>query len=816
MKIYLLEATGMNSSRTALVTFCFCTGNGYTTRPDDTPANTFYEPRISDPGIFRQDMFREGATSGHSSAALGEIVLINTDGGLDALQSYGFDGRPCVLKYGDSAAAYASFQTVMTGTIRAIDVGWTKVTLQLTDRILELQTPVQKNKYLGTNAAPLGIEGAANLTGVYKPRLFGSCLNITPVPVNDSLLIYQANDGAVQSIPAVYDNGVALVYGQAGAYADQSAMETTAPNPGEYRVCPSLGCLRLGSTPAGLITCDAIQHSTPADAQASAMISTLVAETTIATDINHQSLPDLSTYPLGLYTGTVALNVDTALDQICGSVGGWWGFDNIGKFWAKSLFTSSVAAVSLTTLTLAELLSIDRLTPATPPNGLPVTGVIVEYAKNWTVQNSGLAGSVSDNQLTFEPDSATPLTLERRNALALEYLRFEYRDTITAQNAELHPTASEITVQTLLTADADQFAASLGTLYRWQKSIIRVTTHLDALSVGFGGCWDLESYPELPETAMKPMIVSAGGYAWFFVVSGTTAYSYKWSLTEPHTGWIANAATVVPDTRTMAPMTADATYLYLLGGKSDANVQLESVLRLPLANVTGSWDDAGITNVPSGFVVVDAGVYGGYLYALGSTGQVKRLDLAAPTGAWTACTSYTFVGSVRGCFHGTYLYACEAYRATGNNNWMRLNLTNPTGAWSAVTVFPAHITNVTLTPVGSYIYATGDERAIRYNPTTLTWDDQVVMDSTLIYDDAKGLDVAGELCLLGGGPSDLNAGYKKTNLTWINPDNPTAVSRLMDLGRYITVNTTRYGAKLRLIGVERNHATNIITLDLWG
>src|SRR5690606_16385768 len=86
-----------------------------------------------------------------------------------------------------------------------------------------------------------------------KPLCYGRVLNVTPVFVNSSNLAYQAHDGPVEDIDQVYDNGVVLVFD-----TDKTGSEFdsyTVPS-GKYATDISRGLFKLGSLPAGMITCD--------------------------------------------------------------------------------------------------------------------------------------------------------------------------------------------------------------------------------------------------------------------------------------------------------------------------------------------------------------------------------------------------------------------------------------------------------------------------------------------------------------------------------------------------------------------------------
>lgn len=102
------------------------------------------------------------------------------------------------------------FVTDLVATMQNIEAETDKLTIKLRDRQAEMNNPLQPTKYAGTNALPAGLEGVDDIKGKPKPVCLGRVLNVPAVLVNTSKLIYQVNDGAIASLDAVYDRGVAL------------------------------------------------------------------------------------------------------------------------------------------------------------------------------------------------------------------------------------------------------------------------------------------------------------------------------------------------------------------------------------------------------------------------------------------------------------------------------------------------------------------------------------------------------------------------------------------------------------------------------
>ncbi len=228
--LYLAELVVYDPGLPGTKTLYYAT-QGFTTQPSETPANTFYDGRIAQAIAVRRDAFAPGTTMGRSQVSVGDLVLNNADGGLDGLLAYGTDGRAITIRRGQPGAAYPSgFTTIFAGTMGQIAEGDEKtLNIPLRDRMLSLLLPLQSTKYAGNNALPAGLEGVAgDLQGKPKPVCLGSVKNVSAPCVNTSKLIYQAHDGALQGIPAVYDKGLALAAALFMAFGSPTTPNTFA------------------------------------------------------------------------------------------------------------------------------------------------------------------------------------------------------------------------------------------------------------------------------------------------------------------------------------------------------------------------------------------------------------------------------------------------------------------------------------------------------------------------------------------------------------------------------------------------------------
>ncbi|MEM5384135.1 hypothetical protein VSR68_11155 [Paraburkholderia phymatum] len=386
-----IDVTGYRLSDGTLQTLRF-SDDGFMTLPSDAPANAYYEPRLSAPPHFARSLFNSAQASfGASQSTPGEIVLENSDGGLDyLLTDYAFDGRSFTMRVGSIGTPFAQWTVTASGTLSDVKVSDTStVSLVVNDRLQKLALTQPRPTYGGTNVLPNGIDGTANdLMGQYKPRVYGQVLNISPKCVNTSLVIYQASDQSNCSITAVYDNGVALT--KDADYPDLASLQSTAPSAGHVRCFQ--GILRLGSSPAGQVTCDATSGVTSAASlmQQIALDAGFTVADISAADV--AALNALNAAPCGVWADGQVTS-QSLMDAIAGSIGAFYSFDRLGVLRMGRVSAPSGAPAVIFDEVVLEAVNIKEA-------GIPSYQVTVNYAKNCTVQSQP-AGSVSVDRRTW-------------------------------------------------------------------------------------------------------------------------------------------------------------------------------------------------------------------------------------------------------------------------------------------------------------------------------------------------------------------------------------------------------------------------------
>lgn len=470
----------------------------YVSAATDTPANAPHIARVLQPGAVSYSMFSRGNIGGRSSIEGGEIVLVNDDNALDDMLDYGFDGRPITVRWKQLDTpglfyALSSWTVLFTGTAAKPVAGKSTITLPLRTRQYDLDIPIQTNLFAGTNSLPSGREGTTDdLQDKPKPLIWGQVRNISPPLVNTSRLIYQLSSLAVDDVGAVYDAGVSLTKGS--AYTSISDMETNAPTAGQFRYLlngaggeTSGGSfIRLGSSPAGQITADVSQGTLATGVNqrtVGQIVSAIVARVAPQVTVLSSDITDLDTANsavVGVYIDSERQASDV-LDDLCNSVGAWWGFDRTGQFRVKQLtaptgtpdwgFRRAGAQYDAIGTDESEIISAELATVQDQGGGIPVWKVIAYFQRNWTVQRSGLSGSVSD---------------ARRAVIAEDYRRSVATDSTVKTKHLLSDTLETVTLLDQRTDAATEAARVLG-LRSVRRDRLLITASMDA----YAGTLDL-------------------------------------------------------------------------------------------------------------------------------------------------------------------------------------------------------------------------------------------------------------------------------------------------------------------------------------
>jgi hypothetical protein len=459
--IYIVEITAAIDAA-GTTTVLRYSSQPYTTKPSDTPANSYYEERIVNPASISRSLYSNGTTSGASRVNYGTVELTNVDGGLDYIFPYSFDGRSLVIKIGNAGDNYSAFTTILNGTMEQVEFTFSKVTILVRDKLAIVDMPLQTTLYAGNNSLPNGVEGVDDIAKTPKPLLYGQVFNIAPIMVNSSKLTYQINDSAIASVSNVYDKGVALTF-----HSDEptvAAMEAHNPPSGKYSTCLALGYIRVGSVPSGLLTCDATQGATSANRTTAQVLKAMALKAGIASgDINASDVTALDTANnsvIGIWIDG-ADSAMVAMDKVAQSIGAYFGFDALGVL-RMGLFAAPTGSATLE-IDINNILSIEHGRTNDTDKGIPAWRVNLTYQKNYSVQDFDLAGAV---------------TAARRSVLSLPALTKSAEDTAIKAQYTLAPTIEKESLLVDATA-AQTEATRLLNLYKTSRDLYTVTIALD-------------------------------------------------------------------------------------------------------------------------------------------------------------------------------------------------------------------------------------------------------------------------------------------------------------------------------------------------
>ncbi len=428
----------------------FSTGErGYWTAPGDDPAQAFWAGRLRQSLDIRYDLYGRGTTYGESRMEVGEIILIDDRHRLSCLLDYGLSGQAVrVWRLDRDDQPFSAATLVMRGRAAAPVMSGDGLAIRVQGRASEFDRPVQAAQFAGNNVLPAGLEGtASDIKGRRKPLILGGLARECPLAmVNASRLILQASTTIV-AVLALSDMGQPLTAGT--AYASKAEMESTWPARGQYRVYAGAEgtFVRLGATPAGIITADLRAQATVSAQYPGAVMQALVTGPggLAGGDVDAAALAALDAacpWPVSVWIDQDE-TIAQLLDRICASFGGWWCFTPQGVFTAGRLALASpvlkLRSLSHDVMADAETFDIvtrEILALADEEAGAPIHAVKVGYARVMSVQDAP-AGSV---------------TAERR-----AYLAQEYRYTAEASDALVlarNPGARILTLNTEQTGEA--------------------------------------------------------------------------------------------------------------------------------------------------------------------------------------------------------------------------------------------------------------------------------------------------------------------------------------------------------------------------
>lgn len=257
--IFVAEITAAIDNSGTTQTFYITSGNGFVTKPSDTPSDTSVYPRLIDPGTYRRELFSGGKTFGAVVPSYGSVTIANADGLFDGWKDYGFDGQPFVLRVGEEGGSYpSSFSIVFKCTMVSLKLTEKDITINLTDRLCLLDKPVLNTTLAGTG----GVEGSSDMAGQTIPRVFRKVelVPLKAIDTNDLIYVINQESAGTRGYDInVYDGGVHLV--RDSDYSTISDITTTPPAEGTCKIYPHGPVyVRLGFAPTYELRADSFGY----------------------------------------------------------------------------------------------------------------------------------------------------------------------------------------------------------------------------------------------------------------------------------------------------------------------------------------------------------------------------------------------------------------------------------------------------------------------------------------------------------------------------------------------------------------------------
>lgn len=449
--IYLVEITVYDDDLPGTKVLRYSTGRGYTTKPGDTPSNAYFEPRVINPGELRRHVFSARRTTGRSQIGFGVVELVNADGGLDDLRSYGFDGRSIVIRRGEQDAAYPSgFTTMISATMDQVELTLDRVTIHVRDRFAEVASkPLNDVKYTGVTGA-LAVEGSASdIVGKPKPRTFGTAGFVRPNLVNTAKLVYQLNhDPASGSggheeggLTTIYDQGVPLNLAteRSSLTNGSTGLLDVAPSAGDVDYYFGVGgegvFIRLGSTPAGVVVVQDFRFMSLAKCRVGTIIEKILTLSggVDPAEIDGDTVDDLdAAFPHKCgFAFYEEATVGEAVDRAAESVQAYWTVRRDGTFFLGQLSDPALGS-PVATLTNEDILDVpsgfERFSPADHAKGLPAWRVLYQYApRTYRSAQADFAGAVgvgarASFSMPYQTEVADDSAVLTKHPLAPEFV----------------------------------------------------------------------------------------------------------------------------------------------------------------------------------------------------------------------------------------------------------------------------------------------------------------------------------------------------------------------------------------------------------
>lgn len=415
----LVDIDGVVDATTGLAVGTARISNGAYVNPTD---NLNYNPIIIG-GVSFSESF---SVDGSLSRSYGDIEIDNTNGILDSTYfNYIFVNKNITIYLGDPSWPKSDFKVIFRGIIKDVaSRSRNTINIIISDKLEVLNGSLSDLSITNTDK---------NNTKELIPVCFGECFNVTPLLTNKSTLEYQVHTGPIEDIIEVRDNGLPVSI-------------TKDLNNGKFRlnqnVYGQITCSVQGHKPSGTYTNkigETITNILTGFGPSNARLTLSDLDTTNFNNFDSNFIAS-SIYkrPIGYYANSTQNLLDVC-NQITNSVRARLSincgiFDDdsvVGKVCLKTLKKDNNINLYNINSTDIEEFSIS-LTDKYPLKGITK----IAYCKNWTVQQSGLAGGLPPANIALF-DSEWLYATTANNTTITNYLLAndsEQEDTLLINN----------------------------------------------------------------------------------------------------------------------------------------------------------------------------------------------------------------------------------------------------------------------------------------------------------------------------------------------------------------------------------------------
>ena len=413
------------------------TGYNYSTQQEETLYFTSsaslalngknYLPFIQSKVTYNEHLFAQGTTNGLGTIGVGNLVLTNTDGGLDYIMTtYAFDGRKIAIYYVDETAPVTDSTTLyFNGIVDHPEPDFDIITFFMKNKMETINVPHLSATFAGTNVGTGGAGGfegqLTTIGGKIKPATYGRCMSVEGVPVNDFFLVYgfnydvSGNPKAIYKFYNVYVKGIQYLY--CGDYATPALLILAVIPTGYYATCLASGYIRLGSVPANNGSVVADLADAPENGCTAAQVASRIMNSAgLVSGVNYSTtglnvLDAKNACPTGIY---VSDNTSTAgcLNSILSSIGAWMIPDGPGVFQFDIVDTvanmqsgpngPAYAPVASLVQDIVDPSGTKRIQTDNQSKNIPAYSVTLNHTKVYKTQDSGsLADAVTNSLRTL-------------------------------------------------------------------------------------------------------------------------------------------------------------------------------------------------------------------------------------------------------------------------------------------------------------------------------------------------------------------------------------------------------------------------------